>query len=496
MNELVFLPAHELARGIRERTFSATEVLDAHLKQIVKHNPALNAIVTLDEERARERAKAADEALARGEYWGVLHGVPITVKDYLATAGLRTTSSYPPFANYVPTEDATVVARLRAAGAIVLGKTNLPMFAQGFQTDSPLFGRTNNPWNLACTPGGSTGGGAAAVAAGLSPLELGGDIGGSLRIPAHFCGIFGLKPTEYRVSNAGVVGRKAGSLTSVRHLRVMGALARSIADLQLCLSLIEGADGRDWLVQTAPMETSPECPFADYRFAWTDDLGGVPVTADTRRTLEKLVSELERLGCRVERCSPPNLNVAEALHTCGAIVGTELGITEPLLKRSLVPLFATILGGLLPESHLAEGILQGAKLKLWRYVEALTQREALIGQLDAFFCEWDAWLCPVTCGPAFPHVKLNSNLDSLFRKLPVDDQTLPYNVWGLTYTPIFNLTGNPVVVIPVGQSQEGLPIGVQVVGKRWRDRGLLAIAQQLADRIGVSTTYAIPVGLA
>jgi amidase len=481
MNQIVFLPAHELAQGIRNRTFSVTEVIDLHLAQIVKHNPTLNAIVTLDEQHARERAKEADEALARGESWGVLHGVPITIKDYIATAGLRTTSSYPPFANYVPTEDATVVARLRAAGAIILGKTNLPMLSQGFQTDSPLFGRTNNPWNLACTPGGSTGGGAAAVAAGLSPLELGGDIGGSIRIPAHFCGIFALKPTEYRVSNAGVVGRKAGSLTSVRHLRVLGPLARSVADLQLCLSLIEGADGRDWQVQSAPTETSCESLLTHYRFAWTDDFGGVPVTADTRRILEKLAIKLEALGCRVERCSPPNLNVVEALRTYGAIVGTELGIAEPLLKRSLAPIFANVMGSLLPESPLVQGILQGAKLKLRCYVEALTQREALIGQLDAFFCEWDAWLCPVTCGPAFPHLKLKGNLDSLFKVLAVDDQTLPYNVWGLSHAPIFNLAGNPVVVIPVGQSQEGLPIGIQVVGKRWRDQTLLAIAQQLTE---------------
>ena len=485
MNELVFLPAHELAKGICDRSFSAVEVLDAHLAQIGKHNAKLNAIVTLDEENARARAKAADEALARGEYWGALHGVPFTVKDYLATAGVPTTSSYPPFAHYVPSEDATVVARLRAAGAIILGKTNLPMFAQGIQTDSPLFGRTNNPWNLECTPGGSTGGGAAAVAAGLSPLDLGGDIGGSIRIPAHFCGIFGFKPTEYRVSNAGVVGRKAGSLTSVRHLRVLGPLARSIADLQLCLSLIEGADSRDWHVQTAPIETSSEFPLTHYRFAWTDDFGGVPVTADTRRTLEKLAIKLEALGCRVERCSPPNFNVAEALQTYGVIIGTELGITEPLLKRGLAPIFANVMSGLLSESPLAQGILQGAKLKLRRYVEALTQREALIGKLDTFFSEWDAWLCPVTCGAAFPHVKLKGNLDSLFKVLPVDDQTLPYNVWGLTHAPIFNLTGNPVVVIPVEQSQNRLPIGIQVVGKRWRDRGLLGIAQQLTEVVGV-----------
>jgi amidase len=201
-----------LARAIRERTISAKEVLEADLAQIALHNPKLNAIVTLDEERARQRAKEADEAIARGENWGPLHGVPVTIKDFYATAGLRTTCSYKPLANYIPQQDATVVARLRSAGAIILGKTNLPMLGLGIQTDSPLFGRANNPWNLNYTPGGSTGGGAAAVVAGLSPLELGGDGGGSIRLPSHFCGVFGLKPTEHRVSVFWTRSRTTGWL--------------------------------------------------------------------------------------------------------------------------------------------------------------------------------------------------------------------------------------------------------------------------------------------
>ncbi|MEH1953259.1 MAG: amidase [Nostoc sp.] len=197
MNDLVFLAAHQLAKAIRDRQVSSVEVIAAYLSHIAQYNPTLNAIVTLDAENAIARSKAADQALAQGENWGVLHGVPVTIKDTLETKGLRTTSSYQPLADYFPKQDATVVARLRAAGAIILGKTNTPQLADNFQTNSPLFGRTNNPWNHECTPGGSTGGGASAIAAGLSPLELGSDIGGSIRVPSHFCGIFGLKPTEH-----------------------------------------------------------------------------------------------------------------------------------------------------------------------------------------------------------------------------------------------------------------------------------------------------------
>ena len=193
---IVFTPAHQLAQMIRLGEISAVEVLEAYLEQIAKHNSRVKAIATLDEERARKRAIEADEALAKGENWGVLHGVPITVKDSLETARLLTTSSYPPLKNYIPQQDATTVARLRQAGAIIFAKTNLPPVAGDYQTNSPIFGRTNNPWNLNYTVGGSSGGSASAIAAGFSPLDIGSDIAGSIRQPAHFCGVFGFMPTE------------------------------------------------------------------------------------------------------------------------------------------------------------------------------------------------------------------------------------------------------------------------------------------------------------
>lgn len=481
MSDLVFLSTCQLASGIRERRFSAVEVLDAHLAQIAKHNPTLNAIVTLDAVGARHHAQAADEALSRGENWGLLHGVPFTIKDYIATAGIRTTSSYPPLAKYIPDQDATVVARLKSAGAILLGKTNLPKLSQGFQTDSPLFGRTNNPWNLAYTSGGSSGGSAAAIAAGLSPLDIGGDIGGSIRIPAHFCGVYGFKPTEYRVSNAGTVVRLV-PFKAVRHLRVLGPLARSLEDLQLCLSIIEGPDGQDWQVQSAPPESNQALPLKNYRFAWTNDFG-VPVTSETRSTLENLANIIAAQGACVEQGCPAELKITKALRTYGQMIGTELGVFEPAWARSLSPLLELVLS---TKAHdpVTQGILQGLRFTFRQYAEALTRQEVFIGQLETFFADWDAWLCPVTCGPAFAHLPLKGNLDSFFKTLTVDNHTLPYNVWGLTHAPLFNLTGHPVVVIPAGRSESGLPIGVQVVGKRWRDRQLLAIAKYLTDLLG------------
>ncbi|MDP7449359.1 MAG: amidase family protein, partial [Candidatus Latescibacteria bacterium] len=196
---LIYRTATDLAGAIRRREVTAVEVVEAHLARIEATNGTLNAVVTLCAEQALDRARRADAALQTGELWGPLHGVPITVKDHYATAGLRTTSGHTPFADNVPDEDATVVARLLAAGAILLGKTNMPPLGLNYQCDNELFGRTNNPWDLGRTPGGSSGGSAAAVAAGMVPLELGGDFAGSIRVPAHYCGVFSMKPTEFLV---------------------------------------------------------------------------------------------------------------------------------------------------------------------------------------------------------------------------------------------------------------------------------------------------------
>jgi amidase len=458
MTDLVFEPAHRLAALIRDRQVSAVEVLDAHLTQIARHNPELNAIVTLDEAGARRRAAQADAALAGGEVWGPLHGVPVTIKDSLETAGLRTTAGHPPLASYVPEQDATVVARLRAAGAMVLAKTNLPRLASGFQTDGPLLGRANNPWDMCRTPGGSSGGGAAAVAAGLSPLEMGSDFGGSIRIPAHFCGVFGLKPTEHRVSTAGHIPETPGMGRRVRHMAAVGPLARSVEDLRLSLSLIEGADGRSWEVPPAPRDDAPPRPLRDYRIAWTDGFGGVPVSAEIRVALEQLAGQLAEAGCRVERCDPPGFDVA-ALEKAGrAVGGFEARPELPWQLRLLVRLQTIATAG-------------------DAYILGLNRRDVLIARMEQFLSNWDAWLCPVAAVPAFTHRKPGGSMD-------VDGQKVPYREAGSHYTRIFTFTGNPVLAVPIARSEAGLPIGAQLVGRRWHDNELLNVAAAVAEVTG------------
>ena len=444
MNNLIFLPANQIAKLIQDRLVSSVEVIETHLAHIAQHNPKLNAIVTLDPENAYKQAKAADEALAKGEIWGPLHGVPITIKDSIETKKLRTTSSYEPLADYIPKQDATVVARLRAAGAIIMGKTNTPKLTTDFQTNSPLFGRTNNPWNLDYTPGGSTGGGAAAIAAGLSTLEVGSDLAGSIRVPAHFCGLFGLKPTEDRVPTFGHIPELPGKPKTIRHLQNIGPLARCVEDLRLCLSLIEEPSAQQkWLLNRPKQEEIIE-NLQTYRYAWTDGFGDIPASTETKKSLEKLALSLENLGCCLEKHNPPHLDFTVAKENYNEILDFEF---------------------------------HQASVNQQQYKNSLNRRELIIADLERFLCDWDVWLCPVVPISAFTHRPSDQPIE-------IDGQEFPYFEGISAYTAIFNLVGNPVVVLPFTQSQDGLPIGVQMVGKQGSDLRLLAIAEKLTQVTG------------
>src|SRR5256885_3731276 len=292
--DAVFSSTTELAGVIRAGDLSAREVLNAHLTQIASHNSALNAVITLDVERASERAREADDALTRGEIWGPLHGVPFTLKDAHATAGMRTTTGFPPLANYVPQEDGTVAARLRAAGGILIGKTNVPLMLADFQTSNPIFGRTNNPWDTARTAGGSSGGAAAALASGMTPFEIGTDLSASIRLPAHFCGVFGLKPTERRVPLTGLVP----GLPGPRPLRIMssiGPMARSVEDLALLYAIIAGPDGYDTEVPPVSVEEPAGIDLRDMRIAVAPGFPSIPVAAEIRAAVLQLAQRISPL---------------------------------------------------------------------------------------------------------------------------------------------------------------------------------------------------------
>lgn len=474
VNDIVFAGAQELASLIRDRQVSATEVLEAFLDQIARYNPLLNAIVTLDVERARARAKEADGMLARGELWGPLHGVPITIKDAIETAGLRTTGGYPPLAGYVPCKDATVVKRLKDAGATIIGKTNLPVLSADYRADNPIFGRTNNPWDLERTPGGSTGGGAAALAAGLTALEIGSDIAASLRNPAHCCGVFALKPTEHRVPLTGHIPELPGMLRGVRHMNTIGPLARSVDDLALALRLMAGPDGCDWEVPPLPLDEPRVKSLEEMRLAWLDNFGGVPVTQDTRSALEQLAAELTRRGCTVERKAPDGFDFTTAWETWGEILMAERSATSP--ERALERV-AALNAGVDSEIAMYRGMARGVNPTMQQYTQSLSKRDSLTAMLESFFQRWDALLCPVMVGPAIPHVPFGTPVD-------VDGRQVSYLLAGTAYTCPFNLTGHPAAVVPLTRSAEGLPIGLQIVGRLWGEMSLLAVAACLTTVTG------------
>ncbi len=447
--DIVFSSTTQLAAAIRAGRVSATEVLAAHLTQIDTHNPALNAIVTIDAERAYERARAADQALARGEVWGPLHGVPFTLKDAHATAGMRTTTGFPPLADYIPREDSTVTARLKAAGGILIGKTNVPVMLADYQTNNPIFGRTNNPWNIARTPGGSSGGAAAALAAGMTPFEIGTDLSASIRIPAHFCGLFGLKPTENRVPLTGLIP----GLPSPRPIRIMsciGPMARTAEDLALLYSIIAGPDGRDTEVQPVPIDEVSNLSLKHLRIAFAPTFPGIPVAAEIRDAMIELAKQLHPSCAAVAEATLPQLDFTQELMSAGALIGMTTGAFQPGTNET--------------------------PTTLAQYLEALHRRDQSILAWEQFFNDWDVLLCPPSMVTAFPHCETGSPLH-------VDGQEVSY--WMVSaHGTVFNYTGHPVVVLPYKLDRHGLPIGIQLVGKRWDESRLLAIAKALSEVTG------------
>jgi amidase len=484
MSDLVFKSAIELAEMIRNRQVSAVEVLEAHLNQIAKHNPKLNAICTLDETNARARAQQADAALAKSEYWGALHGVPITIKDIFETAGLRTTAGYIPLKDHIPQQDATAVARLRAAGAVIMGKTNLAELAGDYQSTNSLFPRVNNPWNLNYTAGGSSGGSAAAVAAGLSPFDLGNDIAGSVRQPAHFCGVYSLKPTDRRISTAGQIPEVPGMPICLRQMITIGCLARSIADLRLCFSLIAGADPRRPDVPPVPLDTPSGKALSEIKIAWIDEWLEVPVSDETHAAIRTVKQTLEQADARVTQWQPVNFDLSAILNLYTRVAAYINIYAQPVdrynLARSAKQIFRTATQGekaLRKLGDFSRVLPELLNPSLKGYFEALTERDRFIAYLDAELEPWDVWVTPVAVTPAFTHRPAWSAVE-------VDGRAYPHAVANGAYTMPFNLSGHPAVVIPIGQTQAGLPIGMQIVGKRWREMELLAIAQEIDTVIG------------
>ncbi len=460
----------EIARLLAGGKMSSVELVEAYLAVIATRNPELNAIVTHCEEGAREAAEAADAARLRAGVAGLLAGIPFTLKDSLETKGIRTTCGSEHLRDHVPERDSTVAARLKGAGGILLGKTNLPEGCRGFQTENAVFGRTCHPEDPGRTPGGSTGGGAAAVAAGMSAFDVGSDLGGSVRIPAHFCGLYGFTATNHRISRMGHIPEWPGRLRGLRTMGVMGPLTRSLEDLDLLYRILAGPDP-DWpLVPPVPLGEQVTMKTEALKLGWVDRFPNLPIEEDYAEVIRGLLKDLEGAGAQLSEGLPAGFTVEASWEAFGGIRGAET--TASLSRKETTVLLEKLGFGEDSEIPMDRGHYRGALGDLRDYTAFLSRRDELTRILEAHLDVVDALLLPVTSMAAFPHRPGEEAFE-------IGGQTVPYWLAGTGFTSPFNLTGHPVVVLPVGRNGDGLPLGIQIVGKRWEEAKLLAVAKAI-----------------
>ena len=452
--DLTRLTASEVAACIRDGKISALEIVNACLARIEQVNPRLNAVVSSRADDARRDADNADALMARGARVGPLHGVPMTIKDSFDTAGLRSTYGTIGRASFVPAADAVVVARLKAAGAILLGKTNTPEFTWSFETDNRVFGRTNNPWDVSLSPGGSSGGSAAIVAAHGVPFDIGTDSGGSIRVPAHFCGVAGLKPTAGRVPRTGHAVGFDGYLQSLTHV---GPIARSVADLELIYGIIAGPDGRDPFVVEVPRRNSDSVPIKGLRVAVHADNGIHAPALGISETVTKVAHALELTGARITSEVPPALS--EVMEIDDRLYHADgYAWLRRLLERA---------GTREPGPDVAP-YLDYKALSPAEFSAAIERWDNWRSRMLQWFEPYDAIICPVSAFDELPH--------------GAEDGEAAYT--GFSYTFAYNLTGWPAVVVRAGTSPKGRPIGIQVVGRPWQEHVVLAVASEVERRFG------------
>ena len=471
MSELAYSSAVAIADRIRQREISSREAVDYFLARVETLDKRINSVVTIDAERARTEADAADAALARGELRGRLHGVPMTIKDSFQTVGMRTTSGAPELASFIPTEDAWPVARLREAGAVIFGKTNLPIYAGDLQSYNKVFGTTNNPHDVSRTPGGSSGGSAAALACGFTPLELGSDIGGSIRLPSHMSGTVGHKPSYGIVPAHGQIPGPPGTLT-LADLAVAGPMARTIQDLKLGLDIMAGPNRWEkpaWHLELPP----PRRPtLKQYRVAaWLDD-PACRVEPEVGELLESATQKLAAAGVRVDHEARPEFTLEKVADTFFALLQAALagGVTADRLDE-----YAATVGDM-PAAHTRR--LLAMRHRQWlSYNERRLQMRK---RWEEFFTQWDAILLPVMPCPAMPH---DHSEPMASRIASVGGEQRPY--WDLTtWMAPAGACYLPVTVIPVGRLKNGLPIGIQIVGAYLHDRTTLDLAEHLLPLVG------------
>ena len=460
MSELIYRSASWMARAVRAGEVSAVELVDAHLERIAEVNPALNAVVALCAERAREEARAADASVARGDELGALHGVPFTLKDSHDTAGVVSTGGTLGRKGYVPEADSTVAARLRAAGAILLGKTACPELTQATNGNA-MHARANNPWDIDRTPGGSSGACAAIVAAGGSALDFGSDTGGSIRGPAHFCGIAALKPTSGRVPRTGHI--VPWGLGAMDGLTQIGPMARYVEDLALTLPITSGPDGVDPGIAPVPLRDPADVDLRRLRIAWYAEAEGhARPDAHVRGAVSEAAEALRGIAASVVADAPPML--ADYFELRERVDGADdFHWVRRLLERYGTREMSPQLRGLWAQARPST---------LADFTLALEQQDSFRSGMLRWMGGYDALLAPVAVSAAWPHEGDAFEAERASESLRAN------------YTGAYNMAGWPGAVVRCGISPEGLPIGVQVLAAPWREDVVLAVAAALEAALG------------
>ena len=474
-----FSSATALLGALRGGTISAPELTGLYIRRIERHDRALNAVVVRDFTRAREQAAAAEHVQRRGESRALL-GLPITLKESINVTGLHTSCGVPDWKGFISQHDAPVSARTQAAGAVLLGKTNVPPMLADWQSTNPVYGRTNNPWDLGRTPGGSSGGSAAAIAAGLSALEVGSDIGGSIRVPAAFCGIYGHRPSETLLPRSGQFPFPPLPNAAVV-MGVQGPLARSAEDLELALSVLAGPEvGEDvaWKVTLPPARREH---LRDFRVAVLPPIPWLPVDEQISAGLQDVVGRLAKLGAVVKEVQPDGLGDHREYHgfyrtLLSAVTGARV---DAETRRQRIAAFRAA------GDDLSLAAARGLEGSAGDYLLWHGRREQHRAAWRAFFREWDVLLSPAINVLAYPHIDRAFPADDsdLTLTFTVNGRSVPY-LHGLCYPALSNVPGQPATAFPVGLSREGLPIGLQAIGPYLEDLTPIRFTALLAREIG------------
>jgi amidase len=477
----VFSSAREQLRMLRERKIGAVELLDLQLARVKEVNPTINAVIVFDEDRARRDAKRADDALTKGAPLGPLHGLPMTVKDVFEMEDVVTTCGIEALRNYVPDHDATILAALREAGAVIFGKTNVPEGAGDHQSYNAIYGITRNPWNLDVTAGGSSGGAAAAIATAMTSLEVGSDVGGSIRCPAHFCGTFGHKPSHGLVPLHGHIPPEPGALRDIE-MEVAGPLARSAYDLETLFDVIARPNDLDRKGKAWQLPKARRTKLKDFRVALWADTRDYPVDPGYLETIHAFAADLRKAGVTVDDKARPAIDPEESNET---YIATLFGMWGGGLSEEAFQGYVKASAGLATSDKSWPARIGRAAAQTLRDWDRLQEKRARMRRAwEAFFNDYDILICPVMVTPAFPHDTSGADHTAqLHRTMKVGSETLPY-LDNLIWPGLITLVNLPSTVAPTRHFTNGLPTGVQLVSGFLDDRTTLRFAQLVEDEFG------------